>query len=221
MIREDYIMRQMQQFMRIMAQVIFRKQNEEYKEALAEIQHSGQLFLGLDLNAVHTLTFDALQEALRVKNGQDARHVSLLAELLYHQGDCFAHEQAPDAAHRSYALALDLYLDLFTSGAGVQLPDLSPRIDALLDHFDLLVLAPETQRMVFRYFDAVGRYADAEDVLFHLADLHPSAELYHDGVAFFERLLRTSYKYLRAGNLPYEEVKEGLAAFRRTFEALS
>ena len=48
----------------------------------------------------------------------------------------------------------------------------------------------------------------------HLADEQPTAKLYDEGVAFFDRLLNTSYRYLKAGNLPYEEVKEGLAAFQ-------
>ena len=66
---------------------------------------------------------------------------------------------------------------------------------------------------------AVACAGDAEDLLFHLADHHPTPALFAEGVAFFERLLGKSYRYLKAGNLPYEEVKEGLAAFRQKIEA--
>ncbi len=219
MFREDYIMRLVRQLSQALTQILFQKDNKQYQDALEEIQRTGKLFFGLDLSAIHTITYEDLQEALRAKNAQDVEHVSLVAELLRHQGECFDFERHPEAARQSYTLALDLYLDLFASLQNTQLADLTARIDLLLEHLDPLTLDAETQRALFRYFDAVGRYGDAEDVLFHLADEQPTPELYAEGMAFFERLLGKSYRYLKAGNLPYEEVKEGLAAFRQKMEA--
>ena len=215
MIQKDYIMRIVQQMTQVLAQVIFRKSSGQYQEALEEVGKAGKLFLGLDLNAVEVIGYDALKRALRVKKATDAEHVSLVAELLRHQGDCFDFEGDLAAARRSYTLALDLYLDLGTSDQRFQLADLSARVDLLLDHLDSLSLDAETQLKLFRYLDTAGRYAAAEDVLFRLADEHPTPHLYDEGIAFFDRLLKTSYRYLKAGNLPYEEVKEGLAAFQQ------
>ena len=219
MFREDYIMRMIRQLSQALTRVLFQKDSKQYQDALEEIQHTGKLFLGLDFRAIHTITYEDLQEALRAKNAQDAEHVSLIAELLRHQGDCFAFERHPEAARQSYILALDLYLDLFTARPTAQLADLTARIDLLLDHLDPLALDADMQRALFHFFDAEGRYAEAEDLLFHLADEHPTPELYAEGVAFFERLLGKSYRYLKAGNLPYEEVKEGWAAFREKMDA--
>ena len=219
MFREDFIMRQIRQLSQALTKLLFLKDSKQYQDALDEIQHTGKLFFGLDLNAIHTITHEELQEALRAKNAQDVEHVSLLAELLRHQGECFDYELHPEAARQSYTLALDLYLDLFASGQNTQFADLTARIDLLLEHLDPLTLDAETQGGVFRFFDTVGRYGDAEDLLFHLADHHPTPALFAEGVAFFERLLGKSYRYLKAGNLPYEEVKEGLAAFRQKVEA--
>jgi len=212
---EDYIVRLVRQLSQALARILFQKDSKQYQDALEEIQRTGKLFFGLDLSAIHTITYEELQEALRVKNAQDAEHVSLMAELLRHQGDCFAFERHPEMARRSYTLALDLYLDLFASDQGAQLADLTARIDYLLEYLDPLALDAETQRTLFRYLDAVGHYADAEDLLFLLADQHPTPALFAEGVAFFERLLRKSHRYLKAGNLPYKEVKEGWSAFRQ------
>lgn len=215
MIQRDYVMRLVQQLSQALTQVLFRKESKQYQEALEDVQQAGQLFLGLDLNAVEVLTYEDLHAALRAKNATDTQHTSLVAELLRHQGDCFAFERHAEAARRSYTLALDLYLDLAATGGGPQLADLATRIDLLLEHLDPLALAPDAQRKLFRHLAAAGRYAEAEDVLFHLADTHPTPALYEEGLAFFERLLRMSHRYLKAGNLPYAEVKEGLAAFQR------
>ena len=215
MIQKDHIMRIVQQMTQALAQVLFRKNSGQYQEALGEIQNAGQLFLGLDLNAVEAIGYEDLQRALRVKKAQDVEHVSLVAELLRHQGDCFDFEAAPEAARYSYTLALDLYLDLGTTDQRLQLADLATRIDLLLGHLDPFSLDADTQLKLFRYLDTAGRYAAAEDLLFRLADEHPTVQLYDEGIAFFDRLLKKSYRYLKAGNLPYEEVKEGRAAFRQ------
>ncbi len=215
MFQKDYIMRLVQQLSQALTRILFQKDSKQYQQALEEIQKSGQLFLGLDLNAIGAFSYEDLHDALRIRNAQDAEHVSLVAELLRHQGDCFAFEGQPEAAHQSYALALTLYLDLGTAAnPGPQLADLPARIDLLLYSLDPLALDAAVRLKLFRYFDAAGRYAEAEDLLFHLADEQPSPALYDEGLAFFDRLLHTSYRHLKAGNLPYEEVKEGLAAFR-------
>ncbi len=214
MIQKDYMMRAIQQMTQALTRILFRKDNEQYQDALDDIQHAGQLFLGLDLNAIQTLRYEDLRDALQVRKANDVEHISILAELLRHQGDCFEAEGQPDAALHSYILALDLYLDLVGTGDTLQLADLPTRVDILLDHIDPHTLDADLLLKLFRFFDAAGRYAEAEDVLFFLADKHPTPRLNSEGTAFFERLLRKSHRYLKAGNLPYEEVKEGLAAFR-------
>ena len=82
MFGEDYIMRQIRQLSQALTKLLFLKDSKQYQDALEEIQHTGKLFFGLDLNAIHTITYEELQEALRAKNAQDVEHVSLLAELL-------------------------------------------------------------------------------------------------------------------------------------------
>lgn len=211
-------MRHLRQFTEILAQVLLRKKNGAYEQALDDIQLTGQNILELDLSAIEAITYEGLQEALRVHDITDARQTALVAELLLHQGDCFAETGRTNAATQSRTLALHLYLDLFTSYKWDAAADHLPTIDALLDHFpDPFALPPDTQHLLFRYLDATGRYARAEDVLFHLAETHPTRALYNEGEAFFQKLLRTSYRHLQEGNLPYDEVKEGFETFRQRF----
>lgn len=220
MIQRDYLVRQVQQLTQMLVRLVFRKRERRYDEALRDIQKAGELFLGLDVHAVQVLTPESVRQALRVRTADDAALTGLVAELLCHQGDCFAETGRPADAHASYQLALHLYLDAFTAAPDVRPAGLLGRIDDLLDTLEPFDLPPETARLLFRYFDATRRYARAEDLLFHLADTQPSRALYDEGIAFFERLLHTSYRYLHAGNLPYEEVREGLTAFREKFPAL-
>ncbi len=64
MFREDYVMRLVRQLSQALTRILFQKDNKQYQDALEEIQHTGKLFFGLDRSAIHTITYDELQEAL-------------------------------------------------------------------------------------------------------------------------------------------------------------
>ena len=216
MLHRDHLVRQINRLTQVLAQVIFRKQQGQHEKALDDIRRTGELFLGLDLQASRMLTSEALQEALRVHDADDAEQTALIAELLYHQGDCFAVQGLADQAEASFRLALHLYLDLFASRQTTAPADLTERLDTLLRAIDLFTLPSDTLLTVFLYLDETGKFARAEDILFHLADTAPSPALFETGMAFFKRLLKeTPYRRLEAGGLPYQEAVDGLNAFKQ------
>ena len=62
---------------------------------------------------------------------------------------------------------------------------------------------------LFRYYQFIGEYSKAEDILFELADSkYPDIIL--EGKNFFQRLSQKSDVELSAGNLPREELIIGI-----------
>jgi len=59
----------------------------------------------------------------------------------------------------------------------------------------------------------MGRYAKAENALYAILDSH--AGFADEGRRFYERLLTKSDEQLAAGNLPREEVLEGMSNLHR------
>lgn len=214
-------MRQIQQATEALARVLLRKRNQEYDEALAEIQTSGQLFVGLDLGDPRRLTFDELMTPLRAGGDPDAERAGIVAELMRQQGELYALKGFSERAAQSNLLALALYLHVYLQGSRHRSPDTLGRIEALLAEVDWRDATPEAQRLLFRYFADVGQYGQAEDVLFVLADEAPDDTLYEEGVAFFRRLWKKPPQALEAGGLPFHEVGEGLRAFGRKLGRIS
>ena len=71
-----------------------------------------------------------------------------------------------------------------------------------------------------RVAEARGRYADAENALFHLLDQTPrSPEFVAFGTAFYQRLNGLSDASLERGHLPRPELAPGLAEFCRRANA--
>ena len=61
----------------------------------------------------------------------------------------------------------------------------------------------------------MGRYAQAEDLLYELLEAAPgSKQMVVQGVSFYQRLLQKSNQELITGNLPRAEIEEGLAELK-------
>lgn len=220
MLQRDHIMRQIQRFTEVMAQVLLRKQNRQYDEAHAEIQRAGELFLGFDPRAAMRYDYPGLVASLYTGTALDAERGALAAELFRQQGDLFALEDLPDNAAQSHHLALRLYLEVYTRDAYFRSPDTIARIDALLAVVDWHDADPDALDLLAAFYEQTGRFAQAEDVLFALADHAPTDARYAEGSAFFQRLRGKPHDVLATGGLPFHEVGEGLRAFKRKYEVL-
>jgi len=86
------------------------------------------------------------------------------------------------------------------------------RAEHLLTELETIDLPRDTILRLFRYRAATGRFAEAENALFDLVerDLANSAVI-DEGRAFYRRLLDLEAEQLAAGELPRDEVNDGLA----------
>ncbi len=217
MLQRDYIIRQIQQAMQVLAQVVFKKQQGDYEDALQYVQHAGQLMLGRPLSTFQTLPYDAFVAPLYADSRLDVERGAIVAELLRQQGDLYTRMGDRPQANASQRQALRLYLEVYLAGGQHQSPDTVARIDQLLEHVASQHLSAETERLLFRFYEHQGRFADAETMLFHLADREADEALYLAGMAFYRRLRKLPPETLAAGHLPWEEISEGTRAFRQRF----
>lgn len=66
--------------------------------------------------------------------------------------------------------------------------------------------------MFEEYYELTKNYAKAEDVLFTLTETsEANNDILSKGIAFYERLIKKDQAELEKGNLPIDEVLEGLS----------
>ena len=182
-------------------------------EALGMFDEAYKPLLGVGSRVVAVLDDGQLVDMLTSGSNPDMRRVAMALELLKTEADLYATTgQAGEAAVR-YRRAVAL--------AGC----LAARSERLLDRelaADLLERAEElelsaTQRLATaRMLEALGRYADAEDVLFELIDEAPDDPgPVEEAIAFCQRLRPLEPEQLAAGGLPIEEVNATLAELLR------
>jgi hypothetical protein len=186
----------------------------------AEADEALRTLTGLDLATVRALPPGALMELVRRGTEVDPGRTLAIAEILAVQAEADAATGAAELARTERHRAAALYLESFLTFRDEALAESMGRAEALLARMVDEPLPVEVATRLVRYREREGRFADAENVLFELLRVSPTAAG-EVGLAFFRRLQALPDEDLAAGSLPREEVEEGLAELEGALAARS
>ncbi|HZC99187.1 MAG TPA: DUF6483 family protein [Actinomycetes bacterium] len=213
MYQRDYLMRQIEQAARAVAAILKKALGGDPDEALGMFDEAYQPLLGISSRVVSTLTDQQLVSLLTSGSSPDLRRVASVLEVVKTEADVHALRGDGKAAATRYRRALSL--------AGYLASRSDRQLDGrlagdLLERAGGLDLSAEQRLSLARVLEAVGRYADAEDALFEVIDAAPDDPGPIDtGILFYQRLLAKEDVELEAGDLPRDEVKNGIAELLR------
>jgi hypothetical protein len=217
MIRRDYLLRQVEQFVAMLAKITGLAKNEQWQEASAVTAGELQRLTGTDAREVVRLSETEL--LARLIQSEPTHVVEskafMLATLLKTNGDLIAGQGRLEESRQYYLKGLHLLLDTFGRNEITERPDFVPAVEAFLAGLRDAPLPVKTNAMLMRHYEQTSEFAKAEDALFATLDVvPPSPDLLDLGASFYQRLLDLSDDALMAGNLPRAEVEAGLAEFR-------
>ncbi len=214
-------MRQIQLAAQALARILALAKGGKRDEAIGLFDEAYKPIAGVSGKVVATLDEEQLLTLLTSGSAPDPRRLTVAIELLVTEADLRAEagEEQQAAAHYRRALGLTAYL----AGHLGRLPD-GDLPSKLADRAGMLALTPSQRLHLARLHEALGRYGDAEDVLFEVLDddrasrasgsRDDDAAVDH-GIAFYQRLLAKDDAELEAGNLPRDEVRSALAELLR------
>ncbi|MDP9471047.1 MAG: DUF6483 family protein [Chloroflexota bacterium] len=209
--RQDYLMRMIPQLSGVLARVAELRAGGKPDEALDEIGDAYGRFAGLNPSLVHVLGDEDLVALLRARGGLDPQRTYALAELLREEAEIYAEGGRLDEALPRDRKALRLYLEVLPELEDAPSPPDLAGLDAVVARLAASDIPRAAQALLLRHYEVAGRYDQAEDLLFDLLDADDAPETAELARAFYARLLALPDAALRAGNLPREEVEEGLA----------
>jgi len=206
LIRKDYILRLIDELVRVLARVFQLKDLKSFDEALQLLRRESERLLGLDGGMMEILTTEDIRKALR---SPEAALVAgrILEEMALIYEQTGEHQRATATAVK----ALDLYVGLMAYDPDAVDDDYRARMNGLADAIAERDLPWDDRRTLIRCYESLGRYANAEDLLFEL--IHEGFDrdrIIEDASAFYRRLLSKSDEELRAGGLPRREVNDGM-----------
>lgn len=213
MIRRDYILRMIEQFMQALSRIRSLKKGQRWDEASETLDAEFQRLIGAGPQTVARLSeTELLARLVEGEATQVVRHKTLiLTALLKEAGDVAAAQDRSEDSRECYLRALHLLLEILARGEVFECPEFVPKVEMVKEALQGSRLPLRTLAMLMQHYERTSEFAKAEDALFAMLDTEPENDaIVEFGVTFYQRLLTQSDAVLNEANLPRAEVAEGL-----------
>lgn len=139
---QDFLMRQIQILTQLLQQIIFKKNQNQYQEAVEEIQNALKKLTKDHPKSFHQLDFEETLDLFINGDTFESELAIAIADLLVEEGKLL-YEESFKRSQKSMAQALILYRK------SLQIPDASVPLDIenKIDHLEKKVLANHLERI--------------------------------------------------------------------------
>jgi hypothetical protein len=214
MLRRDYILRMIEEFVRSLARLNSLKRGENWDEASGVLDGEFHKLLEADASTIARMSETEL--LARIVKGAPTQAVPerslMVATLLKEAGDVATAQDRIEDGRLAYLKGLDLLLNALGAEEAFECPEFVPTVElfvTLLREGPPLPLA--TQARLMQHYERVGEFGKAEDALFAMLDEDGNnSGLVEFGLAFYRRIANQSDTALTDGNLPRTELDAGL-----------
>lgn len=211
----DYLLRQIEQLTSVLSTILGLKREQKPQQAIQTIDEFLKREFGLSsklLNSLH------IEELVRICNtdslaGKDKLYT--LAVLLKEEGELQKMTGNTVAGEEISLKSLHLMLTYSSLSDHDRNLQSNESIKSLLQDLQHLETPVQTAHLLFQYYERIHQFADAENVLFDMLQRkNQSATLVSqwigEGSTFYKRLLELDDEQLLSGNLPRQEILEGM-----------
>ena len=218
---KDYIMKIIRQFTNAIARIMGLKAENKIEESQEVLTDTLKDFTGLNKEVLEALPYEILIQKVSGSNQTNTVKSLILAELLNQQADIYEINGEVSRARNLYLKSLNIMINAIVNGDDSVLDQNQDKVNELIDKIERFDVPKESKLLLFLYYELTKNYSKAEDVLFELIyKTEPNNDLLAKGIAFYERLINTDQAELEKGNLPIDEVLEGLANLKEYWNEL-
>jgi Family of unknown function (DUF6483) len=224
MIRRDYIIRMIEEFIQVLARIQSLKKGQLWREADGLIDEEFNHLVGGGAQVVAQLNeTELLAKLIQGEPTQVVHHKTLvLTTLLKEAGDLAVAQDHLVEGRMCYLKGLSLLLHSIARGEQLNSPDFVPKVDVFVESLQNSPLPLALQVRLMQHYEQIGAFGKAEDVLFAMLETEPKEPRILDfGINFYQRLKNQSDTNLSAGNLPRAELETGMAELKRRKAGLS
>ena len=218
MIRQDYLLRMIQDFFAMLSRLSALKREQQWEAAAGTLDEELKRLAGDGAQSLAGLSETEL--LARLIQGEPTQVVQqkvlMLATLFSEAGEIAAAEHRSDESRAFYLKGLRLLLDTLAQEEILECPAFVPKAEAFVRALSDQPLPLAIQARLMQHYERTGDFAKAEDALFAMLDSEPEQPgLAEFGVAFYQRLQSKSDAALNAGNLPRPELEASLQELRQ------
>ncbi len=209
MVNKDYILRMAEKFGRALAVILHLREYNRYEEALITVDDWLLQTTGLTSSFINSVSDEMLVQAISPLGILNVEKCLWIAVLLKAEGEIYDDQEKTNDSYYRYLKSLHLYLLAISHEAFPPDDIIYTDVQELLNKLTEYELPLATKEKLFSYYERIGQYDKAEDMLFEV--LEENSTFIGQGRAFYARLDAKNDVDLQGGNFSHEEIAEGLA----------
>ena len=209
MFERDFIMRMIKQMAHVLQQILNYKKRGQWENAQMVIDVASKQLLNLNIEVIERLEADALIEMFTYNSETEVEKCLTLATLLVEQAEIF--ENTGQADLKIFELYLKSFQLFNTASNDLQLLKGNYLNYAVhcCDKLSEYKIETDLMLQIVKFYKQYNFFAKAENVLYQLLDQNEKdAKEY--AINFYKHLLKCDDQTLIKGDLPRDEVIEGL-----------
>jgi len=211
MVKNDYVMRMIEQLSAVIGQIIGLKNQKKFKESQEILNTTLKRYLGLNLQSLDILSYKDLIRIISAGEKPDSEKCIILAELLKQESGIYEAQGNYINAYSLQLKSLNILIEVLLADADVYSEQYLDKINEIINLVKVYEIPSNTKGLLFQFYELTGSYDKAEDVFFEwLESEKNSKDIINKGIAFYKRLMNKGEEELIEGNLPVNEVVESL-----------
>jgi hypothetical protein len=207
MVQKDYMVRIIEQLATFLWSILFNKKIRNYEYALGEIEKAYNGLLHIDGDRIKNLELDDIIKNNTNGNGLNIDNIEIIATLLFEEADILEQLNGINIIsgtyyQKSFALFYQIYQKTKTKKH-------IKNIEEIIVKINNYIVTDETKYNLFRYCEENKLFGKAEDYLYDLIE-NKYTNIIKEGKEFYLRLLENEDDILEKGNLPRNEIIDGI-----------
>ena len=210
MIKRDY-MKEIEKSLKLVREkieegIIFKSPERAFMSINKELKG----LVGLDIETINTLSFNSIKDMLSGENEYNAEKYIALGELLRLNGNLLLRLEDESEGIYYYNKALLAFCQALEEDESITVV-YQLNIETILEELNKYHLTIDEYIVIFKINELLKKYDKAEDILFHmLKESNNGKDIIRLGIDFYSRLKNVLEDDLIRGNLPIDEVIDGL-----------
>lgn len=211
MIKNDLLATKMKQLSEVITKVLSSNAENNLGESHLLINDAYRQLIGLNSELVEKLPYGDTINLISAYESAEVVKLIILAGLLKLSSDLNYIEGKEEEGLSSAYKSLNVYVKALETDEETVIDSCKENIDLLIERVSEYEIPLEGILAIYKYEEAIGCYDKAEDALYEILDSADNSNVYvEEAINFYNRLLEKTDEELEQGNLPREEVEDGL-----------
>jgi len=215
MLKNDY-MKEVENTLRLVTEEVDKNIiNGDIEKAKERVNKELKALVGLDIGTVDVFSFDTLDGLISKEMQYNAEKFIAFACLMKLEGQISNKENNENSKIQYYEKSLDGFYKAYTEDDETNSKYLDDAVEVAseLINFELSL---DTDKKIFKIYELAHKLDKAEDTLFYmLRKTNDDRSMVLEGMRFYNRLKERELDELVLGNLPIEEVEDGISELER------